>query len=137
LDNGQLQTAILKPAIKIKTAQLKDSRSHPNFQSSGYLYLYNILFSFEVINGIENKNELLLSEVITILEVNDGQLHIESNLKYKEIIKTEHSQTISTIAEKPLFLGYKEEIKNCKLRIICKFENYNSLESDPFNMSLN
>ena len=136
-DKGQLQTAILKPVIEIKSAQLKDSRKHPNFNSQEYPYLYNIIFSFGVINGIENKDELLLSEVKAILLVNNGQSEIESKLNYKETIKPKNSQNISTIPERPIFLGYTEEIKTCKLRIICEFENYKSLESEGYSVSIN
>ena len=135
-ESGKLQTAILKPLIKIKTAQLKDSRNHPNFQSSGYPYLYNVLFSFDVINGIENKNELLLSEVILVLDANDSKFMIERNLYYRETIKPNNSENISTNAEKPIFLGYKEEVRNCKLSITCKFENYDDLHSKAFSMSI-
>ena len=98
--------------------------------------MYSILFSFDVINGNENKNELLLSEVIAILDVNDGQWQIESNLKHRATIKPKHFQTISSAAEKPIFLGYKKEIRNCRLSIICKFENYDDLESKAFSMSI-
>ena len=136
-DKGQLQTAILKPIIEIKSAQLKDSRNHPNFNSQEFPYLYNIIFSFDVINGIENKDELLLSEVIAILEVNNGQSNIESKLKYKETIKPGKSQNISTIPERPIFLTYTEDIKTCKLSIICKFENYKDLESKTFIVTIN
>ncbi len=136
-DKGQLQTAILKPIIEIKTAQLKDSRSHPSFNSQPFPYLYNIIFSFDVINGIENKGELVLTEVVAIFEVNDGQWKVERELKYNETIKPERSQNISTIPERPIFLGYNEEIKNCKLSIICKFENYKDLKSAPTVVAIN
>ena len=136
-DKGQLQTGILKPIIEIKTAQLKDSRDNPNFNSQGYPYFYNIIVSFDVINGIENRDALLLSEVVAILDVNDGQSKVESKLKYKERIDPETSQNISTIPERPIFLGYKEEIKTCKLSVICKFENHNDLESKAFRVSIN
>ena len=136
-DKGQPQTAILKPIIEIKSAQLKDSRKHPNFNSQEYPYLYNIIFSFDVINGIENKDELILSEVKAILLVNNVQSEIESKLTYKKIIKPKTSKIISTIPEHPIFLGYTEEIKTCNLRIICEFENYKSLESEAYSVSIN
>lgn len=136
-DTGQLQTAIINPVIEIKTAQLKDSRNHPNFDSQDYPYLYSIMFSFDIINDIDNKDELVLEEVVAILEVNDGQSWIESQLKYEETILPKSSQNISTVADFPIFLGYNEEIKTCKLIIVCKFENYKDLESAPIELSIN
>jgi hypothetical protein len=135
-DQGQLQTTILKPTVEIKSAELIDCRNHPHFHSQKYPFLYTIDFNFDVINGIENKQNLVLTRVIAVLDVNDGKSKVIADLKYDEIIYPETVKHISTNTDKPIFLGYTEEIMSCKLRIQCIFNKFHELESKEFAVSI-
>lgn len=136
-DKGQVETAILKPIVEIKSAELKDSRNRPGYDPVKFPYLYNIIFSFDVINGIEHKNELIIEEILLMLEINDGQFEKKFNFKQNGTIKSESSQNFSTITERPIFIVYKEGIKSCKLSISCKFKNFKDLKSNPFDVIIN
>jgi hypothetical protein len=135
-DQGQLQIAILKPIVEIKEAKLIDSRNHPNFHDQNHPYLYRIHFNFDVINGIENKQNLILNKVIAIFKINEDKSKIESSLEYHEKIPAEKSKNISTITEKPLFIGYSKKIRKCTLSIQCKFENLPDLISKEFEVAI-
>ena len=69
-------------------------------------------------------------------DINGEKSKIESTFNYDETIETGASKNISTIQDKPFFLGYSEEIKNCTLSIQCRFENYSDLKSKPFKVAI-
>ncbi len=135
-DQGQLETAILKPIVEIRSAQLIDSRNHPHFGSQSNPFLYKISFNFDIINGIENKQPLILKEVTAVFNINDGKSEVKQNFKFNAIINAKTSENISTDSDRPIFLGYTKEIKSCNLYIKCKFEKFADLESKEFDVSI-
>lgn len=135
-DQGQLQTAVLKPIVKIKSAELIHSGNHSHFDYQKYPFLYRIDFKFDVINGIESKQNLVLTTVIAVIDVNDGKSKVILDLKYDEIIYPGTVKNISTDTDKPIFLGGKEKIMSCKLRVQCMFNKFHKLESKEFTVSI-
>ncbi|HCN19165.1 MAG: hypothetical protein A2060_07865 [Planctomycetes bacterium GWA2_50_13] len=121
-NEGNIQTAIVKPTISIKSFDIKDRKDHPQFDQQKFPYLYGLHFSFDVINGIEHKRDLVLTRVIAKLYCNNEADILNQAFDYNERIEMSSSKNIATIDG--LFIGHPRKIENCKLQIICKFKNY-------------
>jgi len=127
--SGQIQTAILRPTVQVVTTRLVDARNHPDFSSQEFPFLYRIDLEFDVINGITNKRPLLMREATVEFDLNCKRTAVSSKLPYSETIQLSSSKRITTAPDKPLFLGYTEEIRKCALRVVCSFDNHANLTS--------